>query len=67
MYRIRYDPDMKPIIWHPKAKDALSEFPESVRNEIGYLLFHAFKKKTQKTPQDEIQIGKKRLTELLED
>ena len=33
----------------------------------GILLFHAFKKKTQKTPLDEISISKKRLNELLED
>lgn len=108
---------MKFVIWHPKAKAALSEFPEAVRRELGYLifrlqlgenlgqpqalpmrtlalgdyelrvrgedgmyrsfyytkhgqgilLFHAFKKKTPKTPLDEIALGKKRLNELLED
>ena len=108
---------MKLVIWHPKAKQALTEFPETVRKELGYLifrlqlgeslglphslpmktlsqgayelrvrgedgiyrsfyytkhaegilLFHAFKKKTPKTPLDEIAIGKKRLNELLED
>ncbi len=108
---------MKLVIWHPKAKEVLSEFPEAVRKELGYLifrlqlgeslgqpqalpmrtialgayelrvrgedgiyrsfyytkhadgilLFHAFKKKTQKTPLDEIAVGKKRLNELLED
>jgi len=108
---------MKPIIWHPKAKEVLSEFPEEIRKELGYLifrlqlgenlamphaspmktisvgayelrvrgedgiyrsfyytkhakgiiLFHAFKKKTQKTPPEEILLGRKRLNELLED
>lgn len=29
------------------------------------LVFHAFEKKTQKTPQHEIEIGKKRLREIL--
>ncbi len=108
---------MKHVIWHPKAKDAISEFPESVRKEMGYLiyklqlgntlsmphslpmksiangayelrvrgedgiyrsfyytksahgimLFHAFKKKTQKTPPEEINLGQKRLNELLQD
>ena len=117
MYRIRYTLEMKSVVWHPKAKDTISEFPESVRKELGYLiyklqigetlsmphsfpmksvaqgafelrvrgedgiyrsfyytksvqgilLFHAFKKKTQKTPFDEIVIGQRRLNELLED
>jgi phage-related protein len=108
---------MKKVIWHPKAKDIISSFPEAVRNELGYLLFriqkgevlamphsspmksvaagvselrvrgadgiyrafyfskssagilifHAFVKKTPKTPINEIDIGKKRLKELLED
>jgi phage-related protein len=31
------------------------------------LVFHAFQKKTQKTPPIEIQIGKKRLKELLDE
>ncbi len=31
------------------------------------LIFHAFKKKTQKTPKQEIETGKKRLKELLND
>jgi len=33
----------------------------------GILLFHAFKKKTQKTPLDEIILEQKRLSELLKD
>lgn len=105
------------IIWHLKAKSAISSFPEDVRREFGYLLyllqmgsalamphsrsinsvspgvnelrvrgrdgiyrtfyysksnlgilvFHAFIKKTQTTPHEEIVLGKRRLRELLED
>ena len=108
---------MKKIVWHPKARDIVSSFPESVRQELGYLLFriqngdsfgmphsssmksvaigaselrvrgsdgvyrvfyyaksnegilvfHAFVKKTPKTLLEEIEIGKRRLKELLED
>ncbi len=108
---------MKKVIWHPKARDIISSFPESVRQELGYLLFriqngetlgmphsspmktvavgahelrvrgsdgiyrafyftkssegilifHAFMKKTPKTPVDEMDIGKKRLKELQKD
>ena len=108
---------MKAVIWHRQAKDLISEFPEEVRNELGYLIyrlqmgdylgfpssspmksvgqgvhelrsrgkdgiyrvfyfvksekgilvFHAFVKKTQKTPNFEIELGKRRLKEILED
>lgn len=37
-------------------------YKKSVR---GILVFHAFVKKTQKTPDREITLGRKRLTELL--
>jgi phage-related protein len=33
----------------------------------GILVFHAFAKKTQRTPPLEIQLARKRLTELLDD
>jgi len=106
---------MKPAVFHPKAREALREFPEEARREIGQaiyelqkgrrlsmplsrtmpsiasgaeelrvrdrsglfrvfsyarlservLIFHAFAKKTQKTPQHEIGVGQKRLKELL--
>ncbi len=108
---------MKKVIWHTKAREVISAFPESVRQELGYLLFrmqngetlgmphsspmktvavgaselrvrgadgiyrafyftkssngilvfHAFVKKTPKTPMSEIDVGRKRLKELLED
>ena len=36
-----------------------------LKSEQGILVFHAFTKKTQKTPKSEIEIGKKRLKEML--
>jgi phage-related protein len=35
-----------------------------LRSERGVIVFHAFKKRTQKTPPQEIEIGKKRLREM---
>ncbi len=108
---------MKPLLWHRKAKETISNFPDSVKKEIGFLfyrlqmgdhltmphaspmrsvavgvhevrvrgedgiyrvfyftkhemgifVFHAFIKKTQKTPIEEILKGKQRLNELLEE
>ncbi len=36
-----------------------------LKSEKGVLVFHAFTKKTQKTPQNEIETGKRRLSEML--
>lgn len=36
-----------------------------LKSEDGILVFHAFTKKTQNTPQREIEIGKKHLKEML--
>ena len=36
-----------------------------VKYENAILVFHAFEKRTQKTPPHEIELGKKRLKELL--
>lgn len=36
------------------------------RSEQGILIFHAFTKKTQKTPNREIELGRKRLKEIKE-
>ena len=36
-----------------------------VRSSQGVLIFHVFSKKTAKTPNHEIQIGRKRLKEML--
>lgn len=38
-----------------------------IRTEKGILVFHGFKKTTQKTPHGEIEIGKKRLGKFLEE
>ena len=55
---------MKPAIFHPKALEILRLFPDNVRRKCGILVFHAFAKKTQKTPQREIEQGQKRLQEI---
>ncbi len=36
-----------------------------LKSEKGILVFHAFTKKTQKTPRSEIETGKRRLWEML--
>jgi len=36
-----------------------------LKSEKGIMVFHAFTKKTQKTPQSEIETGKRRLSEML--
>lgn len=38
-----------------------------IKTEYGILVFHSFKKKTQKTPQKEIETGKKRLSAFLKE
>lgn len=38
----------------------------AVRSSDGVLVFHAFRKKTQKTPKSQIKLGQKRLKELLD-
>jgi phage-related protein len=38
-----------------------------LRDIRGVLVFHAFIKKSQKTPKDEIDIGRRRLKELLDE
>ena len=107
---------VRPIIFHPKARDEIRRFPVEVRARIGrglfrlqigetlgmpvarpmptvasgvaelrvkgedgifrvfyftatkkgVLVFHAFAKKTQRTPSLEIELAKKRLKELLD-
>lgn len=106
---------MRPVIFHPKARDAVRKFSDDARTRLGrelfrlqmgevlpmpiskpmpdvamdvaelrvrdesgsyrvfyytastegILVFHAFAKKTQRTPPAEIEIGRKRLKELL--
>lgn len=38
-----------------------------MKTQRGVLVFHAFAKKTQKTPPNEIKIGRQRLAEMLTD
>ena len=107
---------VRPIVFHPKARDEIRRFPVEVRSRIGrglfrlqigetlgmpaarpmptvgsgvselrvkgedgtfrvfyftatakgVLVFHAFAKKTQRTPPLEIELAKKRLKELLD-
>jgi phage-related protein len=38
-----------------------------LKTQKGILIFHAFKKKTQKTPKREIEMGKKNLKELFDE
>lgn len=107
---------MRPIIFHPKARDEIRRFPKEARNRLGrglfrlqmgeslgmpnarpmpavssgvselrvrgadgvfrvfyytassrdVLVFHAFEKRTQKTPLLEIEMARKRLKELLD-
>ena len=108
---------MRPVVFHPKARDAIRAFPREVRDRLGkalYLLqageqpgmplsrpmpsvapgvaelrlhsedgqfrtfyftaanegvvvFHAFAKKTRQTLPLEIQLGRRRLKEMLND
>ena len=107
---------MRPIIFHPKAREAIRRFPKEIRIDVGrglfrlqigerigmpnsrpmrevaagvselrvkgedgsyrvfyytassrgVLVFHAFVKKTQRTPPLEIELARKRLKELLD-
>ena len=107
---------MRPIIFHPKARDGIRRFPKEIRTRLGrgllllqmgehltmpnarpmpsvspgvselrvkgvdgifrafyytassngVLVFHAFVKKTQRTPPLEIELARKRLKELLD-
>ena len=107
---------MQPILFHPKARDAIRRFPKEVRirlgrglfrmqlgerigmpnsrpmpavvpggselrvrgehgifrvfyytaSPLGVLVFHAFVKKTQRTPPLEMELARKRLKELLD-
>ncbi len=107
---------MKPVIFHPAARDAIRWFPKEVRDKVGrylyelqlgeslsmphsrvmpsigagaaevrvsgaggayrtfylathrdgILVFHAFFKKSRKTPKSEIELARKRLKELLD-
>ena len=68
-------PDVKPM---PSVAKGVSEIRIKdqsgiyraffiIETDLGVLVFHGFKKKTQQTPQNEIDTGKKRLKVFLEE
>ena len=50
-----------------KGSDGIYRAFYILKNEHGILIFHSFKKKTQKTPLKEIETGKIRLAALLKE
>jgi phage-related protein len=69
----------KPVYWFGTSKDDLCDFPNEARREAGFALWkvqqgpkfeeaiyilHVFQKKTQKTSQQDIQVGQRRYKEL---
>lgn len=60
-------PSVGPGVEELRIKDRAGAFRAFylTRNANAVLIFHAFQKKTQKTPQKEIEIGKRRLQEML--
>lgn len=58
---------VKPGVYELRVKDSAGIYRVFyfVKSQDGILVFHAFTKKTQKTPQSEIETAKKRLKEML--
>lgn len=58
-----------PGVFEIRVKEASGIFRTFylVKRERGILVFHAFKKKTQKTPKQEIDTARKRLNQFLKD
>ena len=50
-----------------KGEDGVFRVFYCTASVMGVLVFHAFVKKTQRTPAHEIELGRKRLKELLDD
>jgi len=50
-----------------RGKDGVYRTFYYTKSSRGILIFHAFVKKTQKTASDDIELGRKRLKELLHD
>ena len=50
-----------------KGNDGIYRVLYYTKDERGILLFHAFVKKSQKTPPLEIELGRRRLKELLDE
>lgn len=50
-----------------KGADGIYRAFYILKTEVGILVFHSFNKKSQKTPQKEIDTGKTRLKEFLKE
>ncbi len=59
-------PTIAPGVHELRVKDAAGIYRAFYvsKSKRGILIFHAFEKKTQKTPQHEIELGRKRLMEM---
>jgi phage-related protein len=59
-------PSVGPGVEELRIKDRTGAFRVFylARRADAVLIFHAFQKKTQKTPQKEIELGRKRLEEM---
>jgi phage-related protein len=62
-------PDIEPGVHEFRFRDSsgIQRVFYYTKSQRGILVFHAFTKKTQKTPQSEIMLGRKRLKEMLSD
>lgn len=68
-------PDTKPMVnlapgaFEIRVKDASGAYRAFfvVRSRLGIVVFHSFKKKTRKTPAQELETGKKRLKAFLKE
>lgn len=68
-------PDVKPMplvskgVFEIRIKDHSGAYRAFylIENKKGIFVFHAFKKKTQKTPKKEIELGKKRLNSMIKE
>ena len=60
-------PRVAPGVYELRVKDAAKKVRVFYVTKLSefILVFHAFEKKTQQTPQHEIELGKKRLKECL--
>jgi phage-related protein len=61
-------PAVAPGVAELRVRDAAGLYRAfyAVKSDKGVLIFHAFEKKTQKTPLREIELGAKRLKELID-
>lgn len=60
-------PSVAPGVYELRVKDATKKVRVFYITKLSefILVFHAFEKKTQKTPQHEIELGRKRMREYL--